>query len=260
MAQNSFRVPLPQNFDEILELATNIQTKHLADDVNSPLRILDMAAFASKLTEGSTFNTQAKDLRRQSEEATETRNLTLGIKDGQLSDTPGSVRYYVTAARDVLQGLFRGQERKLGDWGFEVDSSSSASNKRVDIPTNADKLTELAGNIIAKHTADGVDSPLGVVLDMTDFETKYGLANDLVAQAKQLRRNSETATQNRNLALGIARKQKRNSFGTLLYLIASVRDILKGKYRGNAQMLGDWGFTVDASPTSGGEDKDGEEE
>jgi len=33
------------------------------------------------------------------------------------------------AARDVLLGLHKGNEQKLGDWGFEVDTSARPASK-----------------------------------------------------------------------------------------------------------------------------------
>lgn len=261
MAQINPRIPIPRKPDELLELARLIEAQHTAEGANSPLQLLDMAAFATKLAEADGFNTEAKNLRRQSEEATESRNLVLGMGEGQLSDTPGTVRYYVIATRDTLQGLFRGQERKLGDWGFTIDSTPGTGDVRAPIPTNIDKLAELAADILKKHALDDPNSPLGIVLDMADFIAKFAIAENLVNQAKKLRRDSEAATQNRNLSLGLSRNQKSKSFGTVLFFVSSARDILKGKYRANQQMLGNWGFTVDSSPTGGsGGDGSGEDD
>jgi len=32
--------------------------------------------------------------------------------------------YCVKACRDVLSGVYKGNEQKLGDWGFDVDTSA----------------------------------------------------------------------------------------------------------------------------------------
>ncbi len=40
---------------------------------------------------------------------------------------PGYVRFYVTAARDLLATQNKGSEHKLGDWGFVVDTSAQAT-------------------------------------------------------------------------------------------------------------------------------------
>jgi hypothetical protein len=39
------------------------------------------------------------------------------------------VRFFVTAARDLLCAQNKGNEHKLGDWGFIVDSSPQAAAK-----------------------------------------------------------------------------------------------------------------------------------
>ena len=43
--------------------------------------------------------------------------------------TPGTINYYLTAVRDLLSGIYKGSEQRLGDWGFEVDQSVSAEAK-----------------------------------------------------------------------------------------------------------------------------------
>ena len=35
----------------------------------------------------------------------------------------GSLQFFVTSSRDVLAGQNKGNEHKLGDWGFEVIAS-----------------------------------------------------------------------------------------------------------------------------------------
>ncbi len=66
----------------------------------------------------------AKKLSREAEAATKARNLALGKGKDQQSTTPGTVLFYVTSIRDVLLGLFKGQEHKLRNWGFDVDVST----------------------------------------------------------------------------------------------------------------------------------------
>lgn len=259
MAKPTYRVIIPTKSEELLTLANNIIAKHTADDTSSLLQMLNMADFITKVTDANTKQTQALDLRRQSEDATEQRNLLLGMASNQTSSTPGTVRYYVSGIRELLKGLLRGQERKMGDWGFEVNSGSQPNRFRIPMPRNADKLLTLAGNSITKHTADGATSPLQA-LDMTDMEDKYNQAVTAQTNALQLRRNSETTTQARNLLLGTAKGQGRRTNGTILFYITSVRQVLLGVYRGSEQTLGDWGFEVNTSVNSGGEDDTGGDE
>ena len=67
----------------------------------------------------------------------------------------------------------------------------------------------------------------------------------------QARKGAEQATQNRDRALGKAKGQTTKTRGTALFLVASMRDILLGRYRGSERTLGEWGFEVnDATATA----------
>jgi hypothetical protein len=118
---------------------------------------------------------------------------------------------------------------------------------RVIIPKNPDDLIALAKSIGAKHTADSAGSPLAS-LNMADFTGKTANADAQNELSAKLYRDAETATQNRDLALG----ENRRAQGTVNYYVAAVRDVLLGLYKGNEQKLGDWGFEVDQSAAGGG--------
>lgn len=120
------------------------------------------------------------------------------------------------------------------------------------IPTNADEFISLGEDIVAKHTADGVDSPLNG-LDMASFATTVTDAKAQNDLQKQLRRDAEMATENRDGLLGRRKDQNVNTEGTGLNIIARVRDILLGIHKGNEQQLGQWGFEVNQSTTGGGD-------
>ena len=40
------------------------------------------------------------------------------------------MRFVVTSARDILLGLNKGNEKKLGDWGFVVDDSPAPAKAK----------------------------------------------------------------------------------------------------------------------------------
>ncbi|MCF8278080.1 MAG: carboxypeptidase-like regulatory domain-containing protein [Flavobacteriales bacterium] len=124
-------------------------------------------------------------------------------------------------------------------------------NVKVVIPTNADDLIQLAQDIIAKHTADGAASPLNG-LDMTAFETRVSNAAAKNALQKQLRRDAEMATEDRDGLLGKRKDQNVNTDGTVVNVSARVRDILLGTLKGNEQQLGQWGYQVNQSSKSNG--------
>jgi hypothetical protein len=82
---------------------------------------------------------------------------------------------------------------------------------------------------------------------MAAFNTLYLLAQTKDDLAEKLKRDKESAFLVRNQLIGVAKGQKLNTPNTLLNFIVSVRDILKGYYKGSEQLLGDWGFEVNTS-------------
>ena len=124
------RINIPKNPDELIKLAKTIKDKHGLDGANSPLAGLNMADFAAKTAAADAENQKAQQYYRDAEKATQDRDLALG------GDTAakGTVTFYVRSARDVLAGLNKGNEKKLGDWGFEVDDSPAAGASKPAAP------------------------------------------------------------------------------------------------------------------------------
>jgi len=120
------RVTIPASPDELLALAGKIIAKHAHDATTggSLLTALPpaegetsaMEDMTTKLAAANLRHALAHDLSRQADKAYQDRDAVLGIK---VSDA-GTVRYYVTAVRDLLLALNKGREKALGDWGFEV--------------------------------------------------------------------------------------------------------------------------------------------
>jgi hypothetical protein len=119
------RISIPTNPDDLIALAKSIGTKHAADGAGSPLTALNMADMGAKTTTADTQNQASAKLYRDAETATQNRDIALGAS----KSTQGTVSFYVAAVRDMLLGLYKGNEQKLGDWGFTVDQSTQASAK-----------------------------------------------------------------------------------------------------------------------------------
>lgn len=244
MAKNIFRVKLTPNADYLMPLVVSILEKHTADGANSPLLHLPMAVLQSKADAAGAKHTEMLQKKRDSELATEKRNLLIGYNptvrafSTQIEDT---LLFYIASVRDVLIGRYRENPRKLGDWGFTVDKQN-----KVVMPRNADKMVTLSELILQRHNSDGATSVLAI-LPMAAFQAKATEVQGLQADALRLRRESEIPTEERNHLLGTAKGQSTKTAGTVLYMICSVRDTLLGIHRGSEQKLGDWGFTVDRS-------------
>ena len=118
------RIPIPKNPEEVIKLAKAVRDKHVALGTASPLNGIDgIANFDVQVDVADSNHSNAKDLAQQAETATEARDNALGPD----TNTPGTVRYFVTAARDLLAAQNKGSEHKLGDWGFAVDASTQLS-------------------------------------------------------------------------------------------------------------------------------------
>ncbi|MDX1943679.1 MAG: hypothetical protein SFU99_24140 [Saprospiraceae bacterium] len=241
MKTRTFSVIVPDNPDLLLALATRIWKKHQQDGVNSILPPALMALFQIKLDIARAENTRCKDLDRLKEKLIEERNLLLGLHRNQNAYSEGTVRYFVTAVRDILLGHYRGSERMLGNWGYTVNTPKKSV--RILIPTGPNPLIQLAKNILQKHDNDGANSLLHH-LDLEALRMKLAEAEKKQEDAAKAMRDKENATQTRNLALGIERGQTSKTPNTVKYIVKSIRDLLLGYCRGREQELGDWGFEV----------------
>jgi hypothetical protein len=119
------RVKIPKNKDAAIKLAQSILQKHQADGAASPLAALNIADMTAKTATADTQNQLSAKLYRDAETATQNCDLAVGTD----FTTPGTVNTYNTSVRDLLLGIYKGNEQKLGDWGFEVDQSTAAQSQ-----------------------------------------------------------------------------------------------------------------------------------
>ena len=122
MANSSYRVKIPKNTEELLDLATKVYNKHTDLAAASPLSTMVSHKWAdngSKIAPCLQLHKKAEELKRQAEEAYRQRDLLLvGITES------------VKASRDLLLGVYRETPKALGEYGFEVDDSVRASKKK----------------------------------------------------------------------------------------------------------------------------------
>ncbi|MEO5572552.1 MAG: hypothetical protein ABIT08_06645 [Bacteroidia bacterium] len=240
----NFSVTIPGNPQELTGLGKRVNAKHVLDGATSVLTPLDMTHFTAKVTVATTKDAEAAQLDRDKEKAYEQRDLALGLNN----DNPKTIKFYVTSARDTLLGFSKGKEHNLGDYGFNVNSSSGFVS--VEIPTDAPGMMRLAGLIIAKDIALGAAS-LVKGLDMTDFAAKNTDADTKHTLGQKLNRDKEKATAARDKPLGIAEGQTVKTPGTVKFYVTSSRDVLLGLNKGEEHNLGDWGYDVQFSSGPG---------
>lgn len=244
MSKRYFKVVIPTNADRLFALTNRILQKHQQDGATSKLSPTLADQLQTQLNTARTENERRNELDRQKEKLNEERNLILGLHDTQNSFTEGTVRYFLAAARDILLGQYRGNERVLGDWGYVVNSPKGAV--QVIIPRRTEPLVALAKSVLQKHYNDGANSLLSS-LNLDNLQQRLYEAEQKLNEAGQTSRDKEKATQTRNIALGIDRGQNSKTPNTVAYMVRSVRDVLLGSFRGREQELGAWGFEVNAS-------------
>ncbi len=115
------QVKIPRGAGGLIKLAKGILKKHTDDGEDSILAGFDMDGLQTLVEDAAILAEQAAKAGRDREKATEARNLALGIAKGQNTKTPGTVAFFLRSIRDILLGIYRGQEQQLGDWGFEVN-------------------------------------------------------------------------------------------------------------------------------------------
>ena len=121
------RVDVPTNKDDLVKLGKAIKDKHVALGAASPLSgIEDFDKFAGLVDTAATQHDQSKEFARKSEAATQLADKALG-QTGQVREN--TVRWFVTAARDLLLATNKGKEQKLGDWSFTVDASAQSTSQ-----------------------------------------------------------------------------------------------------------------------------------
>ena len=128
MARRTIRVEIPTGKpDDLIALAKNVRTKHVADGADSPLDTDMMTTLNTKTTSAETKNASAKQHDAQAQALRQDRDTSLGLADGQTADSPDTVLNLLTYTRDALLLKFRGNEEKLSEYGFNVVVGSAKS-------------------------------------------------------------------------------------------------------------------------------------
>jgi len=131
--KTSIKVEIPENKpDKLTALGDSVIAKSKELGVASPLNNLDMETFEKNLTEGKAKRAEAKRLHDQAEALNQQANLNLGIDNAQNVNTSGTVYSTLASARDILLGIYKGQEKRLTEWGFSVVISEVTKNNKVE--------------------------------------------------------------------------------------------------------------------------------
>ena len=123
MSNPNYRTNVPRNPTDLINLAVKVLQKHTELGANSPLNAMASHKWSengAKVTEAAALDKLAQELKAQSEEAINKRNVLL-------PDIENSVK----GSRDVLEGVYRETPRTLAQFGFEITESVRAAAKKT---------------------------------------------------------------------------------------------------------------------------------
>lgn len=120
-ARGSYRIVIPyRNAEKLMRLAQNILKKHDTDAASSLLVSLDMAQMQVLLDKAVASQADAKRFPAKMTTANKVRNNLIGLGRKKDNFRKGTLLFYIYSVRDILLGKFRGREKILGDWGFNI--------------------------------------------------------------------------------------------------------------------------------------------
>ncbi|MCL2178937.1 MAG: hypothetical protein FWC28_06440 [Proteobacteria bacterium] len=122
MSTHKVRVVFPKNIYGFLSLMERVLRKHREEGASSPLLLLPIESWGeieSKRERCWNAQQRAEALRREIEQLMEGKKRMMG----ELTEV-------MRAIRDVLLGIHAQSPRSLGEWGFEVNSSTGRVTKK----------------------------------------------------------------------------------------------------------------------------------
>lgn len=123
MANSSYRVNIPKNTEELLDLAAQVYQKHTDLAAASPLNAMVSHKWADNgpnVAPCLLLHKQAEELKRKAEETYRQRDLMLN-----------NITESVKASRDLLLGVYREIPKTLGEYGFEVSDTARVAKKKA---------------------------------------------------------------------------------------------------------------------------------
>jgi len=135
MPRISVRVDVPTNPDDLNSLVGKIVAQDTALNAetpgSSPLNPKDVAALKAIQTAVQPDRDLIAKLQPQIDAAVQRSETALGLADGQGVRTDGTGLFLVTKIRDVLLAQYKGQEKQLEEFGYNVVITSVATAQRA---------------------------------------------------------------------------------------------------------------------------------
>jgi len=118
MSRTDGRIAIPRNVGDVLDLATDVYTKHTNDGASSPLLNLDgvdWTVVGPTIPTALSLHKQAERLKSQMEETYRERDIYMP-----------AIEEAVKVSRNLLKAHNQKNPKRLGEWGFKVADSAPA--------------------------------------------------------------------------------------------------------------------------------------
>jgi hypothetical protein len=249
---------------DTMELCVKAIEKHTELGAASPLTgFVDMAAFSSKTTDVINKRKAADKHIADRQAKYQNAKQLCGLEAGQTKDTPETIYWHVQKTRNTLLVKYKGIEETLSQFGFDVviTQTGARKNVRVELPIDStEDMTELAEDILEKHTELGASSPLTDAVDIADMTDKTTDCRTLLNERITHFADSQTLNNEAIVIIGYGVGQTSHTDGTLYFDICKMRDRLLDYYQGREESLTQFGFDVVISKKRNPKTKPGETE
>lgn len=232
-------IPIRQP-DKLLGLAEDIYKKNKSEQLFD--KELDLQAFHNTTTEAKNKRIKAKEASEKARQTIIEANSLLGIAKGQTKSVKGTVYSTILQIRDELKRVYKGEEEKLTDWGFDVKVLQVRGLRKVKITipvSNSELLMELADNIYAKYTNQ---PSILKNFAITEFHKKNQEARHKKLEARHLNETSDKLMKESEFLIGLGYGQTKETPGTIYNMIHVILKQLQDKYKGAEENLNEWGF------------------
>lgn len=255
MARQDVTVELPVgNAGETAKLLGKVAARNTTLGPSSPIQNdFSWPAIAAQVTNITQLVKDATEADRKSQSLHFSALSKLGTAPNQNLQTPGTLYPQVAKVRDILLVKYQTNPEELSVWGFDVVVDTSGGKRTVEVNLFSDSpesFIQLCQDIVDRHTALGVNSPLTGKIDMIVFENTTNEANTAFKEAGELRGIKETKHAQATAEAGYAPGQTSETPGTGYNHLCNMRDLLLAAYSNVPEELTLWGFKVVVTATA----------
>jgi hypothetical protein len=135
MPRITVKVDVPTSPDDLADLIGKIIAQDTAMNASSPgsspLNPKDVTALKAIQASVQPDRALIKNLQPQIDAAVQRSETNLGLANGQTVRTEGTGLFLVTKLRDVLLAEYKGQEKQMEGFGYNVAMGSAATPQRA---------------------------------------------------------------------------------------------------------------------------------